>query len=478
MSLINYNTQLSDWINKEKAATKLATIVNSLWLEKSTELVLFRNKLVDQNISEILNLHVYAREIVKQNITINETLPIAQAVVESGVSKAKIDLGKLTSDFMNTTSNDVASFVAEKLGDFISNDEKLEPKDVVLYGFGRIGRLVARELIAQEGAGNQLRLRAIVTRSNNASDITKRASLLRTDSVHGKFPGSVLEDIDNSNLIINGRSVHMIAASSPDKIDYTTYGIENALVIDNTGAFRDNEALSLHLKSKGVAKVLLTAPAKGIPNIVFGVNHAVDTENNNIFSAASCTTNAITPILHVIENKLGVVKGHIETIHAYTNDQNLVDNMHKKFRRGRAAALNMVITETGAGKAVTKAIPSLDGKLTSSAIRVPTPNASLAILNITTEKETSLDMLNEMMRSAALEGNLVEQIRYSISNELVSSDIVGDSCASIYDSPATQVSNDGKTIVLYVWYDNEYGYTRQVMRLAKHVSNVRRNCYY
>lgn len=478
MSLTNYNTQLSDWINKEKAATKLATIVNSLWLEKSTELVLFRNKLVDQNISEILNLHVYAREIVKQNITINETLPIAQAVVESGVSKAKIDLGKLTSDFMNTTSNDVASFVAEKLGDFISNDEKLEPKDVVLYGFGRIGRLVARELIAQEGAGNQLRLRAIVTRSNNASDITKRASLLRTDSVHGKFPGSVLEDIDNSNLIINGRSVHMIAASSPDKIDYTTYGIENALVIDNTGAFRDNEALSLHLKSKGVAKVLLTAPAKGIPNIVFGVNHAVDTENNNIFSAASCTTNAITPILHVIENKLGVVKGHIETIHAYTNDQNLVDNMHKKFRRGRAAALNMVITETGAGKAVTKAIPSLDGKLTSSAIRVPTPNASLAILNITTEKETSLDMLNEMMRSAALEGNLVEQIRYSVSNELVSSDIVGDSCASIYDSPATKVSNDGKTIVLYVWYDNEYGYTRQVMRLAKHVSNVRRNCYY
>ena len=478
MSLTNYNTQLSDWINKEKAATKLATIVNSLWLEKSTELVLFRNKLVDQNISEILNLHVYAREIVKQNITINETLPIAQAVVESGVSTAKIDLGKLTSDFMNTTSNDVASFVAEKLGDFISNDEKLEPKDVVLYGFGRIGRLVARELIAQEGAGNQLRLRAIVTRSNNASDITKRASLLRTDSVHGKFPGSVLEDIDNSNLIINGRSVHMIAASSPDKIDYTTYGIENALVIDNTGAFRDNEALSLHLKSKGVAKVLLTAPAKGIPNIVFGVNHAVDTENNNIFSAASCTTNAITPILHVIENKLGVVKGHIETIHAYTNDQNLVDNMHKKFRRGRAAALNMVITETGAGKAVTKAIPSLDGKLTSSAIRVPTPNASLAILNITTEKETSLDMLNEMMRSAALEGNLVEQIRYSVSNELVSSDIVGDSCASIYDSPATQVSNDGKTIVLYVWYDNEYGYTRQVMRLAKHVSNVRRNCYY
>lgn len=478
MSATNYDNQFGEWIIKEKAATELSNIVSKLRIEKSTELVLFRNKLVDQHISEILNLHVYAREFVKQNITIRETLPIAQAIFDSGLTSAKIDLGKLTTDFMQSDCECVQSFLNKKLGKLINNKELLEPKDVILYGFGRIGRLVARELIAQEGSGNQLRLRAIVTRSNSVTDITKRASLLRTDSVHAKFPGSVLEDLENNCLIINGRSVHMIASSSPDSIDYTAYGIEKALVIDNTGAFRDNEALSLHLKSKGVSKVLLTAPGKGIPNIVFGVNHDIDIDNTKIFSAASCTTNAITPILDVIVNNLGVEKGHIETIHAYTNDQNLVDNMHKKFRRGRAAALNMVITETGAGKAVTKAIPSLSGKLTSSAIRVPTPNASLAILNITTEKATSLEDLNEMIRNAALEGKLVEQIRYSISNELVSSDIVGDSCASIYDSPATQVSTDGKTVVLYVWYDNEYGYTRQVMRLAKHVSNVRRNCYY
>ena len=478
MSATNYDNQLADWIIKEKAATELTNIVSKLRFENSTELVLFRNKLVDQNISEVLNLHIYAREFVKQKITIKETLPIAQAILNAGVTSAKIDLGKLTSDFMQEGGENTESFVTEKLGKFINNDKFLEPKDVILYGFGRIGRLVARELIAQEGSGNQLRLRAIVTRNNRESDITKRASLLRTDSVHGKFPGSVLEDVENNCLIINGRSVHMIAANSPDSVDYTNYGIENALVIDNTGAFRDYEALSLHLQSKGVAKVLLTAPGKGVPNIVFGVNHDIDVENTKIFSAASCTTNAITPVLEIIVKKLGVEKGHIETIHAYTNDQNLVDNMHNKFRRGRAAALNMVITETGAGKAVTKAIPSLSGKLTSSAIRVPTPNASLAILNITTKKVTSLEEVNEMMRSAALEGKLVEQIRYSISNELVSSDIVGDSCASIFDSPATQVSADGKSIVLYVWYDNEYGYTRQVMRLAKHVSNVRRNCYY
>ena len=270
----------------------------------------------------------------------------------------------------------------------------------------------------------------------------------------------------------------MIAAKSPDTIDYTDYGIQDALVIDNTGVFRDKEALSLHLKSKGVAKVLLTAPGKGVPNIVFGVNHKVDVDNTSIFSAASCTTNAITPILDVVEKQLGVVKGHLETIHAYTNDQNLVDNMHSKYRRGRAAALNMVITETGAGKAVTKAIPSLEGKLTSSAIRVPTPNGSLAILNLTIEKETNLEAINNLMHDAAFDSELVEQIRFSVNNELVSSDIVGDSCPSIYDSPATQVSNDGKSIVLYIWYDNEYGYTRQVLRLAKHIAKVRRNCYY
>jgi glyceraldehyde 3-phosphate dehydrogenase len=270
----------------------------------------------------------------------------------------------------------------------------------------------------------------------------------------------------------------MIAASSPDSIDYTEYGIENALIIDNTGVFRDKDALSLHLKSKGVSKVLLTAPGKGVPNIVFGVNHDIDIDQNDIFSAASCTTNAITPILEVIQNNLEVVKGHIETIHAYTNDQNLVDNMHSKYRRGRAAALNMVITETGAGKAVTKAIPSLEGKLTSSAIRVPTPNGSLAILNLTVEKACTLESINELIREAAFDSKLVEQIRYSVNNELVSSDIVGDSCPSIYDSPATQISKDGKSIVLYVWYDNEYGYTRQVLRLAKHIAKVRRNCFY
>jgi glyceraldehyde 3-phosphate dehydrogenase len=280
-------------------------------------------------------------------------------------------------------------------------------------------------------------------------------------------------------LIINGTTVHIITANSPEEIDYTQYGIEDALVIDNTGVFTTEEALKRHLASKGVNKVLLTAPGKGVPNIVYGVNHEdFNPDDVTIFSAASCTTNAITPVLAVIEETLGVVKGHIETIHAYTNDQNLVDNMHKKYRRGRSAALNMVITETGAGSAVAKALPSLAGKLTSNAIRVPVPNGSLVVLNLEVEKETSLEEVNSIMKKYALEGNLVEQIRYSLNNELVSSDIVGTAQPSIYDSNATIVSPDGKSIVMYIWYDNEYGYSHQVIRLAKYIAKVRRYTYY
>ena len=355
----------------------------------------------------------------------------------------------------------------------------IEPRDVVLYGFGRIGRLAARELIKQAGKGQQLRLRAIVTRGSTDADIIKRASLLRTDSVHGAFKGSVIEDLENKALIINGQIVKMIDASNPEDIDYTSYGIQNALVIDNTGVFTNREALSRHLQAKGVSKVILTAPGKEIPNIVYGINQdTLDLENENIFSAASCTTNAISPVLKVINDKYGVVKGHIETVHAYTNDQNLLDNMHKKPRRGRAAAINMVITSTGAGAAVTKVIPDLMDKLTANAVRVPTPNGSLAILSLELNSHTSVDEVNALMKDAALNGELVNQIFYSYDPELVSSDIIGNTCCSVFDSHATIVSKDGKNVVLYAWYDNEFGYTKQVIRLAKHVAKVRRAIYY
>jgi glyceraldehyde 3-phosphate dehydrogenase len=477
----DYEKEVAFQANRRRSGVELIKIISDLWYDKSIEVVLFRNQLINLNVSDIINLHEYAGEFVGKPISVFDTVEIAKSILSLDLPPSKIDIGKLTYEFHieeNKYYNSKA-FVIDKLKD-AKDFKNNKPKDVVLYGFGRIGRLLARELMSKMGVGTQLRLRAIVTRDkNDATSLEKRASLLRYDSIHGDFEGSVIADVANNALIINGTTVHIITANAPEDINYTQFGFEDALVIDNTGAFTTQEALSRHLTSKGVDKVLLTAPGKGVPNIVHGVNHnEYNPDEINIFSAASCTTNAITPVLKAIEDTLGVIKGHLETIHAYTNDQNLVDNMHKKYRRGRAAALNMVITETGAGTAVAKAIPSLAGKLTSNAIRVPVPNGSLVVLNLEVAKETSIAEVNAIMKRYALEGDLVEQIKYSLNNELVSSDIVGTNAPSIYDSNATIVSNDGKNIVLYIWYDNEYGYSHQVIRLAKYIAKVRRYTYY
>ena len=476
-----YEKELSLQADRRKAGVEFIKIISDLWYDKSIELIFFRNQLIDTTVSTIMNLHEYAGEFVQKPINVFDTVEIARAILNLDLPPSRIDIGKLTYEYHleDNKYNDAKAFVIDKLKDS-KNSEDITPKDVVLYGFGRIGRLLAREMMSKIGKGQQLRLRAIVTRDrNDAQSLEKRASLLQYDSVHGDFHGSVSADIENNALLINGTTVHVITANSPEEIDYTQFGIDNALVIDNTGAFTTEEALQRHLTSKGVDKVLLTAPGKGVPNIVYGVNHNdYNPDEVSIFSAASCTTNAITPILKAVEDTLGVVKGHLETIHAYTNDQNLVDNMHKKYRRGRAAALNMVITETGAGSAVAKALPSLTGKLTSNAIRVPVPNGSLVVLNLEVGKITSIEEVNNIMKHYALEGELVEQIKYSLNNELVSSDIVGTSAPSIFDSNATIVSADGNNIVLYVWYDNEYGYSHQVIRLAKYIAKVRRYTYY
>tara|TARA_R110002072_G_scaffold192412_1_gene349395 strand:+ start:1082 stop:2533 length:1452 start_codon:yes stop_codon:yes gene_type:complete len=479
---LDYERELKSHIEQERAAVTLSSKVGELLYDKGIELVLFRNQLVDITISEILHLHEYSKDVVNKPIDIITSSTLAEELHRMDLAPAKIDLGKLSYEWLYEMHGfEVKSdFLNNKLANFKSgNNSSFEPRDVVLYGFGRIGRLAARELIKQAGRGQQLRLRAIVTRSSSEADLIKRAALLKNDSVHGAFKGTVQVDAQNDAIIINGQVVKMICAKNPEDIDYTEYDINNALVIDNTGAFTTKEALSRHLQAKGTSRVLLTAPGKEIPNIVYGINQeGLNLTNQKIFSAASCTTNAISPVLKVIEDNYGVVKGHIETVHAYTNDQNLLDNMHKKPRRGRSAAINMVITSTGAGNAVTKVIPSLKDKLTANAVRVPTPNGSLAILNLELGKSTTVEDLNETMKKAALDGPLVNQIYYALDPEMVSNDIIGNVCCSVFDSNATIVSKDGKSAVIYAWYDNEYGYTKQVIRLAKYITKVRRAIYY
>jgi glyceraldehyde 3-phosphate dehydrogenase len=479
-----YASSLDNWITDEKSGFEFVNLVGQLYYDKSIELIIFRSQLIDRSSSVILKKHSHSLSVIGKALKIQDSVLLSRELLNMDLPPARIDIGRLNREWSEEGANyaNEKSFLNVKLHHLIGKKKKYDkPVDVVVYGFGRIGRLVARELIIQ-GNGTQLNVKAIVTRGNSPEEIKKRASLFRHDSIHGPFRGVAIEDVDNKILMINGHKVKMLAANNPDEIDYEAEGIHNALLIDSSGVWSKREDLAMHLKSKGVSKVMLTAPAKGdVPNIVFGVNHddgTVDYNTEKIYSAASCTTNAIVPVLYVIEDKLGIDKGHIETIHAYTNDQNLTDNYHKKPRRGRSAPINMVLTSTGAASAAAKAIPSLKGKLTANAVRVPIPNVSLAILSLTVRKQTSAEEVVEILRDAALNGRLVEQIRFSASTEAVSTDFIGDSCAGIFDAPATLVSADGKSIILYVWYDNEFGYTIQALRLAKHIAGVQWETYY
>ena len=456
-----------DWNHKIELAQQMLPLISRLHREHNAVTSIYGRLLVGVTDIDVIKAHRYARRIEETELPLDETLPILQELVEMDLGTASIDLGRLARLYRESNGQDMRAFLEEQLADVVGTSSELEARDVVLYGFGRIGRLLARILIAREATYGGVRLRAVVVRSKGEADIVKRASLLRRDSVHGPFNGTITVDRDNDIIWANGTPIQMIYANNPSEIDYTQYGINNAIVVDNTGVWRDRDGLSQHLESKGVDRVLLTAPGKGdIPNIVYGINQDM-IGDERVLSAASCTTNGITPVLKVINERYGVNHGHVETVHAYTNDQNLADNFHKGDRRGRAAGLNMVLTETGAAKAVAKALPELEGKLTGNAVRVPTPDVSMAILNLTLEKETSVEDINNFLRETSLSGELHKQIDYTDSPEVVSTDFVGSRRAGIVDGRATIVAADKKHVILYVWYDNEFGYSCQVVRIIE-----------
>lgn len=461
------------WKNREEIAEAMIPMIGKLYREKNVTVTVYSRALVNKSVIQILKTHRFVKQIENTELSVVETFPILQEVVKLDLGASRIDIGKIAVDYKKDNRGlSVEEFVRAELADATSNKgAKPAPTDVVLYGFGRIGRILARLLIEKTGSGDGLRLKAIVVRESGKGDLQKRASLLRRDSVHGPFAGTIAVDEEDSAIIANGNYIKVIYSNDPSTVDYTRYGIDNAVLIDNTGKWRDREGLSQHLKCKGIKRVILTAPGKGdLKNIVHGVNNDLITDEDAIISAASCTTNAIVPPLKALFDKFGIEHGHVETVHSYTNDQNLLDNFHKGPRRGRAAPLNMVITETGAATAAAKALPELAGKLTGNSIRVPTPNVSLAILNLTLAKETTLQELNEYLRWVSLHSPLQRQIDFISSPDAVSTDFVGSRHASVIDAEATIVN--GKHCVLYVWYDNEFGYSCQVVRILQQISGV------
>ncbi|WP_179944108.1 glyceraldehyde-3-phosphate dehydrogenase [Corynebacterium camporealensis] len=468
----NANVGHDDWNERLELAQEMIPLIHQLHRNNNVVTSIFGRLLVGVTDIDIIKSHRYARRVAHRELSTAETLPILRELVDMNLSSASLDLGRLATGFADSSSENPRSYLEEELSEIVGSGADREPTDVVLYGFGRIGRLLARILIAREAAYGGVRLRAIVVRKKGDGDILKRASLLRRDSVHGAFNGTISVDEENEVIWANGTKIQMIYANDPADIDYTSYDINNAILVDNTGVWRNREGLEQHLQSKGIERVLLTAPGKGdIKNIVYGINHDDIEDSDKILSAASCTTNGITPVLKVINDRYGVEHGHVETAHSFTNDQNLIDNFHKGDRRGRAAGLNMVLTETGAAKAVSKAVPEFEGKLTGNAIRVPTPDVSMAVLNLELQKETTRDEINDFLRNVSLHSNLRQQISYIASPEVVSTDFVGSTHAGVVDGLATISS--GKHLVLYVWYDNEFGYSNQVIRIVEQLAGAR-----
>ena len=470
MALPNLDDYFPDWKEREALAEAMIPIIGRLY-RRNVVTYCYGRALYNQSVIQIMKTHRYVRQVAHNELSEFESYPIFEALAQLDLGPSHIDVGKLASRFMEESAgNGIAPLdyvkreCEEVIGRHIPPLEK--PQDIALYGFGRIGRLLARLLVEKTGGGHQLRLKAIVVRKSGSGDLVKRAALLRRDSVHGSFQGTLRVDERNSCLIANGNVIRVIYASAPERVDYQQCGIRDAIVIDSTGVWRDREGLGRHLQSKGVAKVILTAPARdGIQNIVSGVNSGDIDANSPLLGAASCTTNAIVPVLKAMHGRFQILHGHMETVHAYTNDQNLIDNYHRKNRRGRAAPLNMVITETGASSAVTQLLPALEGKLTGSAIRVPTPNVSLAILNLALSRPVSVAEVNDFLRDAALHSDLQRQIDYTEAMDVVSSDFVGNRHACIVDGSAT-LAKDNR-VVLYVWYDNEFGYACQVIRVVQ-----------
>ncbi|MFL3646123.1 MAG: glyceraldehyde-3-phosphate dehydrogenase [Cellvibrionales bacterium] len=463
-----------DWKQREALAEGMIPLIGKLYRESNVSTYMYGNSMVNKSVTDLMKAHRYVRHIEHNELSEFESYPMLEAIANLQLGPAHLDVGKLAVRYQKVAGDQsLDSFLGAELADIIGSQIKPlpQPQDIVLYGFGRIGRLVARLLVDKAGGGDVLRLRAIVIRpSKQNNDLEKRAALLRRDSVHGSFKGTIRVLEDSNTLVVNGNPIKIIYANSPGEIDYREYGIDNAIIVDNTGVWRDRKGLAGHLRP-GASKVILTAPAgDDIPNIVYGVNDEQITPQRDIVSAASCTTNAIVPILKSLLDEYGIDRGHVETVHAYTNDQNLIDNYHKGDRRGRSAALNMVLTSTGAAKAVAKVIPELKGKLTGNAIRVPTPNVSMALLNLQLGRETNVEELNEYMRRTALYSDMQQQIGFTLSSEAVSTDFVGSREACVFDSQATIV--DGKSCVLYCWYDNEFGYSCQVVRCLEAMAGV------
>ena len=331
---------------------------------------------------------------------------------------------------------------------------------VAINGFGRIGRLVARAILERPDCGLDL------VSVNDLADAKSNAWLFKHDSVHGKFPGEVTTD--GNDIIVNGKRIHVTAEKNPANLPHAANGVEIAL--ECTGFFTDREGAEKHIQA-GAKRVLISAPAKGVDlTVVYGVNDDKLTAEHKIVSNASCTTNCLAPVAKVLNDALGIQRGLMTTIHAYTNDQKILDQIHPDLRRARAAAMNIIPTTTGAARAVGEVLPELKGKLDGSAIRVPVPDVSLVDLTFTPGRDTSRDEVNQILKEASRSARLKGILEYT-DEPVVSIDLQHTPASSTVDSLETAVI-EGKLVRVVSWYDNEWGFSNRMVDTAASMAKL------
>ena len=466
----------TNWKNREEIAESMIPIIGKLHRERDVTILLHSRSLVNKSVVSILKTHRFARQIAGEELSVTETLPFLQALTTLDLGPSQIDIGMLAATYK---ADDRGLSVEEFTADAVigaTGENKIERResDATSSSTASAASAASSPACSSRRPARATACGCAPSWSAGGGEAGPRqarlaaAARLHPRPVPGHDHGRRGEQHDRRQ-----RQRHQgdLLRTTRPTVDYTAYGIKDAILIDNTGKWRDREGLSKHLRP-GIAKVVLTAPGKGdVPNIVHGVNHDTIKPDEQILSCASCTTNAIVPPLKAMADEYGVLRGHVETVHSFTNDQNLLDNYHKADRRGRSAALNMVITETGAASAVAKALPDLEATITGSSIRVPGAG------RVDRDPQPAPGPRDHPRGGPRPPPRRVAAPRRSSARSTSPPpptrspcDFIGSRHASIVDAGATKV--EGDNAILYLWYDNEFGYSCQVIRVVQHVSGV------
>lgn len=465
------------WVQSEIYAARLTSYVTELYAFGKVELLVSGETLIGRGPIPLLGTIKRHSRLLGVDYNVRDVSRIVNALRQESLHPCRIDIGLLTSQWaMLKRPPDVAAFLHQTLGRrFLTRYPRKQPTlAIVLHGFGRVARILTR-ILSRYGPAGQIRLGAVIVRPDRhetrESLLFRRYRLLQNDSIYGAFRGDIEFLPEVESLIVNGNAVRFIAAERPEQVQLPALDAEHVLFLDTTGRQRDYRELFGRLRAGGVSALGATFPVPELPAILYGVNHFDLHElDPPVFSAGSDPANAVAPVLRLLHEEYNIDGGHLEIVRPFTNDQNLLDNIHTSPRLGRSAPENLVPFEADLIAEIERLLPGLARRLTAGYVRAPIENGALAILQLRLRRAPTRDELNRFLRYGALKSDLRDQLDFSLAPDFVSADIRANPHAAVVDSPRTMVA--GKQVVVYLWFDNEYGYAAQILRLCQELSNL------